>query len=254
MKRFFCAASLFLLVWSVGPLTSSAAEQSEAVDSTIVEQIRKRIMNARPDLMVESVVTTPVANLYRAQIASGPVIYTTADGQFFLNGDLFEVQAGGIVNLAELERQEDRVALMADISESDMIVFTPAIPAAKKATVTVFTDVDCGYCQKLHREVPELNRRGIEVRYLAYPRAGVGSSSFDKLVTAWCSDNQQEAMTRLKNREAVPNKKCDNPVADQLRLGQELGIRGTPAMITDDGRLLPGYMPASELARTLGLP
>lgn len=221
-----------------------------AASAEVLDSIRKRLMNVRPDLVVLSADTTPVKGLYLAQIENGPTIYSTADGAFFLTGDLFAVRTDELVNLAEEARQKDRIAKLAGVKESEMIVF-PA--PKKKASITIFTDIDCGYCQKLHREVPELNKLGVEVRYLAYPRAGVGSEGFTKLVTAWCADDKAMALTRLKNREQLPAKSCANPVAKQYALGQQFGIQGTPAMITDDGQLLPGYMPAAELAARLGI-
>jgi thiol:disulfide interchange protein DsbC len=117
----------------------------------------------------------------------------------------------------------------------------------------VFTDVDCGYCRKLHLEVPAMNKMGVEVRYLAYPRSGVGSPSYDKLVTAWCSTNRQDAITRMKRGEELPPKKCDNPVAHEYELGQMAGLTGTPAIVLEDGRMLPGYMSANELGHLLGI-
>lgn len=248
--RYFLLALLVVSQTSFVFNAQAEAPAAEKVDAKVVEAIRKRIMQARPDLVVGNVHATPIDNLYQASINNGPTIYATKDGAFFLTGDLFEVRATGLVNLAEAARETERVELLADIKQSEMIVFSPQV---KKATVTIFTDVDCGYCQKLHREVPELNALGIEVRYLAFPRAGVGSPSFDKLVSAWCADDQQTAMTRLKNREQIPSASCANPVARQYRMGQEMGIQGTPAMITTDGRLLPGYMPAANLAEALGV-
>ena len=118
----------------------------------------------------------------------------------------------------------------------------------------MFTDVTCFYCQKLHKEVPALNKRGVEVRYLAYPRAGVGSAGFNQLASAWCADNPQETLTQLKNKQSVPEKVCaDNPIAAQYQLGQELGVRGTPAIVTQDGQMIPGYQSADDLMVTLGL-
>ena len=118
----------------------------------------------------------------------------------------------------------------------------------------MFTDVTCFYCQKLHKEVPELNKRGVEVRYLAYPRSGADSAGYRQLVGAWCSENPQDTLTRLKNKEAVPVKQCDdNPVQEQYQLGQEMGVRGTPAMITETGQMIPGYQSADQLMVTLGL-
>lgn len=255
MKRIFSLpglATLALVLFGAFTVSTVAVSESaqDQASANVLETVRKRLMTARPDLVVDTIAKTPINGLYKAIISNGPTVYITADGAHFLTGDLFSVRENEIVNLAEEARQVDRVKLMDDMPASEMIVFAPEV---KKAAITIFTDVDCGYCQKLHREVPELNRLGIEVRYLAYPRAGVGSPSFDKLVTAWCADDKQVAMTKLKNREHVPGKSCANPVARQFRLGQQMGIQGTPAIITDDGRLLPGYMPADALAQTLGL-
>ena len=132
-----------------------------------------------------------------------------------------------------------------------MIVFAPK---QSKAHVYVFTDVDCYYCQKLHQEVPALEALGIEVRYLAYPRAGIGSDSYQKIASAWCADDPQDSLTILKAGGDIPSNVCeDNPIAQQFALGSDLGVKGTPALITEAGVLLPGYMPADKLARALGL-
>ena len=123
-----------------------------------------------------------------------------------------------------------------------------------RASVTVFTDVDCFYCQKLHNEVPAMNERGIEVRYLAYPRAGVGSESYRKIASAWCDKDPQEAITRLKNRQNIPENVCPgNPVADQFMLGQQAGVRGTPALVLESGEMVPGYLSAQDLAARVGI-
>jgi thiol:disulfide interchange protein DsbC len=140
--------------------------------------------------------------------------------------------------------------LLEALDESEMVVFAPENP---QKTVTVFTDFDCTYCRKLHQEVPVLNELGIAVRYLAYPRAGVGSASYDKMVSAWCADDPNTALTDAKMGKAIPQKTCANPVAKQYRLGDDFGVTGTPALILEDGQLLPGYMPASALAARLGI-
>ena len=118
----------------------------------------------------------------------------------------------------------------------------------------MFTDVSCGYCRKLHREIDELNNLGIEVRYLAYPRNGMESEGARQLETAWCSDNRQEALTKLKSGVTVPSISCNRElIAEQFELGGKMGVRGTPAILTSDGRLIPGYQPAASLAKVLGL-
>ena len=162
-----------------------------------------------------------------------------------------ELTDTSLVNLAEAGRTAKRQALMAQVTAEEMVVFSPE--GTTKASISVFTDVDCGYCQKLHLEVPKLNEMGIEVRYLAYPRAGVGSQSYQKIVSAWCSADRNTAITRLKARQTIPTLTCSNPVASQLDLGREVGVTGTPAIVLEDGRLLPGYMPAEQLAEALGI-
>ena len=133
-----------------------------------------------------------------------------------------------------------------------MVVFSPR-PELTKATITVFTDIDCGYCRKLHQTVPELNRLGVAVRYLAYPRAGVGSASYDKAVAAWCADDPQKALTRCESRQRYRDETCANPVAEQYAMGDAFGVTGTPAVVYEDGTLQAGYLPAAEMARRLGI-
>ena len=216
-------------------------------------QIRQKFTNSRPGIELGAIKSSPVDGLYLVQVLGGPVLYVTADGEHFLTGDLFAVKPGGFVNLAEQQREVARSEIMAKVKRDQQIVFAASQQPAK-AAITVFTDVDCYYCQKLHQEIPDLNRLGIDVRYMAYPRAGIGSSSYNKIASAWCADDKQAAMTKLKNRQSIANNVCaNNPVAEQFNLGQQLGVTGTPALITDQGRLMPGYMPALQLARALGV-
>ena len=168
-----------------------------------------------------------------------------------LRPDMYELAESGLVNLAESKRVVKRKALMDAVAREDMVIFAPA--GETRAVVNVFTDVDCSYCQKLHLEVPALNQMGIEVRYLAYPRAGVGSPSYAKIVSAWCADDPNTAITKLKARQEIPPATCTNPVAQHFDLGREVGVTGTPAIVTEDGRLVPGYMPAAELAKAVGI-
>ena len=120
-----------------------------------------------------------------------------------------------------------------------------------KHTISVFTDIDCGYCRKLHQEMAEYNKHGIKVRYLAYPRAGVGSEAYEKAVSVWCADDRQKAMTAAKTGGELKQKTCDNPVEAQFMLGQQLGISGTPALMLEDGQIFPGYVPADRLITML---
>ncbi len=224
----------------------------EPVPEAKAAAIRKALEVGEQGLKVESVTTSEIPGLYTVQFQRGPLVYATPSGEYFIVGDVFTTGPSGYVNLTEKRRDEQRVRQLAALDPGDMIVFPPK--GERRATVTVFTDVTCFYCQKLHREVPELNKRGVEVRYLAYPRAGVGSDGYRQLASAWCAKNPQDALTRLKSKQDVPENVCaGNPVASQYSLGQEMGVRGTPAIITDKGQMIPGYQSADQLMATLGL-
>lgn len=239
-----------LVVATVSALPAAAAEK---VSEELMKTLRAAFETGPQPLKIASAAPTPLDGIYEVQLTDGPLVYATADGGFFLVGDLYSNSgAEGFVNLSEKRRDGQRVAQLDAVNVSDMIVF-PA-KGETLAHLTVFTDVTCFYCQKLHREVPELNRRGVEVRYLAYPRAGVGSDGYRKLASAWCSDDPQDALTRLKNKEEVAEQVCpENPVANQYTLGQQMGVRGTPAIVTSDGQMIPGYQDADALVGMLGI-
>lgn len=234
-------------------LVGSRLMAGEPVDQALADSLSKKLAVPAMGLTVESVSTSQLPGLYEVQFANGgPLVYATEDGEFFLLGDLYSVGPQGFVNLAEQRRDGERKEMLDGIAKEDMIVFSPE--GEPRAYISVFTDVTCFYCQKLHREVPELNKRGVEVRYLAYPRAGTDSDGYRKLASAWCADNPQDSLTRLKRKESVPENLCTpNPIADQYRLGQQLGVRGTPAIVTETGQMIPGYQSADELVVTLGL-
>lgn len=233
-------------------LFAIAAHAGAPVDKAIADKISAALNSPAMGLKVASVESSDAPGIYEVQFENGPLVYATADGQFFLLGDLFSANGGAFVNLTEQRRDGERLALLNGLDEADMIVFAPKGEA--RAEITVFTDTTCFYCQKLHREVPELNKRGVKVRYLAYPRSGLDSAGGRQLIGAWCSDTPQETLTALKNKESVPVSKCDdNPVEAQYQLGQQMGVRGTPAMITETGKMIPGYQTADQLMVTLGL-
>ena len=228
------------------------AAAQEAVDKAVEDRLRAALDMPALGLTVSSVKPSEIAGLYEVQFSAGPVVYATAKGDYMILGDLFSVGPDGIVNLAEQRRDGERAKKLAAVNQKDMIIFSPE--GEPRAHITVFTDVSCFYCQKFHKEVPELNKRGVEVRYLAYPRSGLDSPGYRQLATAWCSADRQNTLTRLKNKQPVADSVCDdNPVASQYALGQQLGVRGAPALITDEGQMIPGYQSAADLMVTLGL-
>lgn len=242
---------LILIMFSVFQFTSIAAQAEAGSGSKADQKVLNKLKDIRPDFQFGEVSKTEVKGIYKAKIVNGPTIYITKDGKHFFAGDFFEVGDDELINLGELAFERDRVAALSELKTSDMIVFGPE---EAKAFVYVFTDVDCYYCQKLHQEVPALKELGVEIRYLAYPRAGVGSPSYRKIASAWCAEDPNISLTALKAGEQIPDNVCENnPVAEQYMLGGQLGVSGTPALVTESGKLLPGYMPADKLANALGL-
>jgi len=240
MNRFLMAALLLIGFWMPQALALSP------------EEVEKYMNEIRPDLAVESVKESPVTGFYQMTLRTGHVLYISEDATHMFAGDLYQITPVALVNLTEAAKSEKRKRMLDALDETEMLVFAPPKDELK-ATVTIFTDIDCGYCRKLHQEVPELNELGIAVRYLAYPRAGPNSASFFKAVSAWCADNPNQALTQAKAGQAIPQKNCDNPVAKQYQLGNEMGVTGTPAVFYEDGTLQPGYVPAKQLAQRLGI-
>jgi thiol:disulfide interchange protein DsbC len=204
-----------------------------------------------PGLTVKSVEPSKMPGLFQVETSSGEILFSSVDGRFFVTGDLYTTENNKLVNLSEVKRESDRVQKIDAISNDQKIVF-PA-KGELKGKIAVFTDIDCGYCRKLHKEVPELNSMGIEVSYLAYPRAGVNSESYNKYVSAWCADDKLSALTQAKNGQEIESKVCANPVSAQFNLGREIGISGTPAIILQDGSLIPGYINAQKIGQALGV-
>ena len=233
---------------------AAGADDADAVvqgvptgDTALAEVLKRRL----PDINVTAIEASPIQGLKAVGLEEGVVLYVTEDGSYAIAGVLYHLTEDGPVDPAESRRAERRLALLSDIPTEQMIVFAPE--GDTRAILNVFTDTDCGYCQKLHAEVRELNSFGIEVRYLAFPRTGIGSETYDRMVSAWCADDPHDAITILKRGNAIPSKTCDNPVAEQYEVGMRVGVRGTPTMITADGKLIGGYVPAAELAQGLGL-
>lgn len=176
------------------------------------------------------------------------VYYVSNDGRYLMSGALFDLTSQS--NLTEQRLSTIRVDMLKGADESAMIVYKAK--GEQKHTITVFTDIDCVYCRKLHSGMAEMNKLGITVRYMAYPRAGIGSPSYDKAVSVWCAEDRNKAMDEAKNANKVVAKKCDKaPVAEQFMLGKKLGVSGTPAILLEDGHLMPGYAPPDRLLALL---
>ena len=250
--RFFQFSSAliasFLLVFA--SLANADAQQDL---NAARQQIQVKITAINPKFKIETIEPTELKGFYTVKLVDGPKLYMEQTGSYFFDGTFFTIKDDQLVNITEQEDAKERLKLVKEFNEKEMIVFAPTPPVKTRATINVFTDVDCFYCQKLHKEVPEMNARGIKVRYLAFPRAGVGSDSYKKIVSAWCAEDQQTSLTLLKNRQAIPEKTCDNPVDKQYELGHRMGVSGTPAIVLEDGSMIPGYRSADKLAESLGI-
>lgn len=212
-------------------------------DEKVEEKIRQSLATILPSVEITRISKSPINNLYEVMVGTN-VIYMTGDGRYVLKGDLLDMEER--TNLSETQRTAARTALFKSIPPDEIIEFAPD---NKKSTVYVFTDIDCSYCRRLHRDVPELNKNGISVKYLAYPRAGIGSGAYNDMVSVWCADDRKKALTDAKSGEQIIAKQCKNPVEAQYKLGKSIGIRGTPAIFLENGEEVPGYMPPSELLK-----
>ena len=223
------------------------------------DELRAKLAKAAPTLRIDAIADSILEGFYQVRLVDGSMLQVTADGEHFVYGDLYALRDDEIFNFTEQDRKTARKTLLDSIDESDMIVFAPHT-GETKATVTVFTDIDCGYCRKLHNEVPELNSKGIAVRYLAYPRSGVfnrgtrdHTSSFKKLMSSWCAENPQLALTLAKTGTKNEEVECENPIARHYSIGRQLKVTGTPALVYDDGTMDVGYRNAERLASELGI-
>jgi thiol:disulfide interchange protein DsbC len=192
---------------------------------------------------------TPVEGLLQAQI-NNDIVYVSNDGKYLVQGTLFDLDTR--TNVTDQAKSSIRQALLKGVDTSGWISFSPENPEFE---LLVFTDIDCGYCRKLHEQIQGYMDEGIAIHYMAFPRAGIGSDSYDTYVSVWCADDQRAALTLAKSGGAPKPASCENPVQAQYELGREVGVTGTPALITSDGTLIPGYMkPADLKARLLSLP
>jgi thiol:disulfide interchange protein DsbC len=200
-----------------------------------------------PGSKIEDLKPSPIPGLYEF-VQGADVSYLTADGKYFLDGSVYDMSTRE--NLTEVLRSSARLAMISAVPESQMLIFSPKNPLY---TITVFTDVDCAYCRKLHSEMAELNKLGVRVRYLFYPRTGPNTESWRKAEVVWCSADRNEALTRAKaGAQLDMNKTCGpTPVAREYELGQSIGVRGTPAIVTENGDVINGYMPPRELVQEI---
>lgn len=238
---------LLAVAWLSALLIPALAGAAEAE-----ERITQRLQAAVPGLQVQSLLPARASGIYEVHTSSGEILYATSDGEYLFIGDMVKLEKSGFINLTEQTRTAQRRDIMdAFAKQGGLIQY--AASGRQKAEIDVFTDIDCGYCRKLHGEMEQLNALGITVNYYAYPRSGPDTESFRKYESVWCADNPKTAMDNAKSGKAVASASCANPVAEQYNLGRKIGITGTPAIVLQDGTLMPGYVPARTLAQGLGI-
>ena len=218
-----------------------------SVPEDVKQLIHQRVASIAPGLKVDDIGYAPMKGFYEVSIGAR-LVYFSEDGKYLLLGELIDTETQE--NLTETRKAEITGSMLAEYSVEEMIVIGPDNP---KRFITVFTDVDCPYCAKFHRDVPGLNEAGVQVRYLLFPRTGIGGRSYQRAVGVWCADDRIEAVGVAKAGGEVEFKQCSNPVEQHYQLGQEVGIRGTPAIILDDGQMIGGYVPPDQLISELGL-
>ena len=198
-----------------------------------------------PGMVVQTLEPLENTDLYEA-LVDGEIVYFSKDGRYVFQGDIIDIESRQ--NITENKRRGLKKEEIDSFNEADMIIFEAE---KTKHTLTVFTDIDCGYCRKLHQQISEYNALGIKVRYMAFPRSGLDSESFDKAVSVWCADDRKQAMTDAKSGSSIKVNSCDNPIKDHFEAGRRLGITGTPALFLESGELLPGYIPPMRLIQIL---
>ncbi len=213
----------------------------------IPEAVTARLHTMVPGTLPDEVAATPVPGLYEARFGT-TILYLSADGRYLIDGEVLDLKSRK--NLTDGRIAIARVEILERLDESEMVVYTPQ---QTRRTLTIFTDIDCPYCVRLHEEREALLDAGIKLRYLLYPRAGFNSPSYHKAVTVWCSEDRAEAMTLAKAGVELEQQRCENPVLEQIRLASSFGLKGTPHIVVDSGEVISGYMPAANLIRKLGI-
>ena len=215
----------------------------KAADSNL--NVREALEKVFPSESVESVKPVPMGDFFEVKL-SGEFVYVSKDGRYLFQGELLDLVKK--TNLTQTARAQTRKEEFQKLDENLLISFGRK---NNRGNIYVYTDIDCGYCRKFHLEVPALNDAGITVHYLAYPRAGLKSDSYDKIVNVWCAANKKKALTKAKAGEKIVTRKCVNPVADHFALGQSMKLAGTPAVYSSDGTYLGAYAPAEQLIATI---
>jgi thiol:disulfide interchange protein DsbC len=207
---------------------------------------RAAIVKKIDGIKLEDVRMSPINGIYEVS-RDAEISYLSGDGRYAILGDMIDLDTDA--NISENRRRGIRARIIDTVPESEMLVFSPKDP---KYTITVFTDIDCGYCRRLHSQIAEYNRLGISVRYLFFPRSGPATESWKKAEAVWCASNRNDALTRAKNGENLNSPKCPTSIIKRdFELGMKLAVEGTPAIFLSSGEMLGGYLPPGQLVKYL---
>ena len=207
--------------------------------------LKERINKILPEgVNVREITYSQERDIFIVDIGDIQPIYFLPNTEYIILGDIFSLKGDKPESETEKDKGKLRLKILADLNQESFIKFKSN---NEKAVLTVFTDVECTYCRKFHSEIDEYLANGVSINYLAFPRTGIDSSSYEKMVAAWCSNEKKESITNLKNDINIEMKSCENPVENHFEIGRRIGVTGTPAIITQTGLLLPGYIPANEL-------
>lgn len=207
--------------------------------------IEARLQKIDSKIKVESVSPTPIKGIIEIVMVGGQSTYANEDATYLLNGKIFQLTDDGLIDLSLLKQQEKAIKVMQTVPEHEMIVYAAQ---NQKAFITVFTDIDCPYCHKLHAEIPKLNELGVTVRYMAFPRMGVDSDTGNRMKSVWCATDRKAAMDLAMSRQPIDRANCESPVASHFEKAHSIGVSGTPTVIFSDGTVRPGFSEAQELA------
>jgi thiol:disulfide interchange protein DsbC len=228
------------------PPAARPATASAAPGTAVPADVRARVVSKLQGVSPADVALSPIPGLYEVMMG-GLIAYVSADGKYLLSGNVYDLDSE--VNLTASRRNAARAKALAAVSESNMIVFGPA---NAKMTVTVFTDIDCGYCRQFHSQIAEVNKAGVRVRYMMYPRTGPDTEAWTKAEQVWCAADRREALTRAKRGDAIKGKACgDAAIKSQYELGSDLGVDGTPAIFTQNGDYIGGFLTAPQLVQAI---
>lgn len=228
-----------MLALGIGMVAQSVS--ADGIDDA-AKRISERLQSINPELEPERVEETPLPGIYLV-VVRGQVAYISEDGRYLIQGDVMDLETReSLSDAVQGEIRRDRIR---EHGEENMIVYEPE--GETRHTVTVFTDIDCPYCRQLHSQMDEYLDRGIAIRYIQMPRAGIDSGSYRKAVSVWCADDRHGAMDRAKAGETPERRECDNPVAEQLELARSLGVSATPTIVAEDGQVFQGLVAPEEL-------